>query len=268
MPYTGAMSTTPRTPEQHSACVREFRTLSSETYADGAIFLQAIETFLATHGAVGLEKSAGPGASELFDLCYHALDYEAPSNKTHTRKLLSTLARLSKWAGHDETTDIIALTLLKEALLAGQAQWARALLEASPPQAARPIYDFSLYSAMRFPDDDQTGDWQWTMERLTHECLGLGETRAYYSIDGVNNANALLALAHLWRANGERRTSTVDMADEKVEWMARHRETLGRRDEEIVNRFLAGWRRERLAWLSEEGDGGPGRVEKTRPLRM
>ena len=82
----------------------------TEDYVDGATFRKAIETFLDTWGACGLEKSAGPGASELFDLCYHALDYEASSNITHTRKLLSTLARLSKCAGHDETTDGIART--------------------------------------------------------------------------------------------------------------------------------------------------------------
>lgn len=260
------MSTTPRTSEQHDACVREFRALMTEDYADGATFRKAIETFIADHGAQGLDGYAKPCVSDLFQLCARTLDYDVPATKAATRNHLLALGKVSKWVEFEVTAEDLAYFLLEIALPGGKGRWAKALLEAKPLLCPRIVNDDPICRNLKLPANDQAGAWQWTMERLTQECLESVGSAGHYSRDAVKNANTLLTLAYLWQGNGEQRTTTSDMADEKVDWMARHRETLGRQDEEIVNRFLAGCRRERLVGLG--GEMSAGNTPQARPLRL
>lgn len=238
----------------------------TEDYADGATFRKAIETFLATRGGQGLDGYAGSGVSDLFQLCARTLDYDVPATKTETRNHLAALGKMSKWVGFEETVEDLTYFLLENALLEGHGRWAKSLLEAKPLLCPRIVNDDPICRNLKLPANDQAGAWQWTMERLTQECLESVGSAGHYSRDAVKNANTLLTLAYLWQGNGEQRTTTSDMADEKVGWMARHRETLGRQDEEIVNRFLAGWRRERLVGMG--GEMSAGNTPQARPMRL
>lgn len=205
---------------------------------------------------------SGSGWNEYRALSVRMLTFPPAKTRGHTRQRLMSLSRLSKWLGCGQDTQDLAFSLLSMALSNPiNPDWARTLLEAVPTCGRKAIQDLVLMEHLGRPKAGDESNWQWTLQRLTQDCLSTEDGYIVHSFNTYKHAKTLLALAYLWHA-GDKRWVGDEVSRHQVEWMSQHHERLTRSEEATIDTFLVDWRRAGLMAVADGRKSGQERRMK------
>lgn len=180
----------------------ELRQITEDEYPDGAAMGTAIDAFLARQQTRdGITHYSGSGWNTFRALSVRTLEFPPAKTRGHIRRRMMSLSRLSRWLGCGQDTQDLAFFLLSMSLSKPvNPDWARALLEAVPTCGRKAIQDLVLMEHLGRPKAGQEAHWQWTLQRLTQDCLSTEDGTIVHSFNTTKHAKTLLALAYLWRA--------------------------------------------------------------------